>query len=193
MARPLADKNGWNFLLPFVLVIQLILSFSMALCKQSPYRQGTNMGELQVETQIGGATLKLSEAFARYIEEARRNAQQGGFVPGTPVVDLTGQSPGILYALEAEAVGRGWFIGSYPGSLKFAAHVLRERVPKEKLLRSWFLVEPDGERAISNEIFEQLGLNFPEDYELRAEWQAPAGAGTLNRPAKQKLYAPKMH
>ena len=32
------------------------------------------------------------------------------------MIDLTGQSPGILYAIGAVNVGQAWTIGGYPGS-----------------------------------------------------------------------------
>ena len=131
----------------------------------------------------------LSEGYAKFIGESRLRAQEGGFTPGTPVVDLTGQNPGTLFALEAEAVGAPWIIGGARGSLDFVTRTL-QRVPQDKLKRSWLLVETgkgrgwSWNRPIPKEIFARLDLDFPSGYEKRAEWE-------LGKDKILSLYAPK--
>ena len=174
----------------FVMGMLLFATLSITYAQQVPNRQDAPISAQNTKVRIGGGTLRLSEGYAKFIGESRLRAQQGGFVPGTPVVDLTGQNPGTLFALEAEAVGAPWVIGGYRGSLDLATRLL-QRVPQDKLRRSWLLVETgkgrgwSWNRPIPEEIFARLGLDFPSDYEKRAEWE-------LGKDKILQLYAPKV-
>ena len=183
MFRLLPAEMFKNIVPPFVMGMLLLVTLSITHAQQVPYRQDAPIHAQDAEVRIGGGTLFLSKGYASSIDEVRMKAQQGGFTPGTPVVDLTGRSPGVLYALDAEAVGAPWVIGGYRGSLNLATRVL-QRVPQDKLKRSWILVEPRGKRSIPDKIFARLNLDFPSGYEKRAEWT----------PVKNMtfcLYAPK--
>lgn len=174
----------------FVMGMLLFATVSITFAQQRPQRQDAPISAQNTKVRIGGGTLKLSEGYAKYLDESRLKAREGGFISGTPVVDLTGQNPGTLFALEAEAVGSSWIVGGYRGSLDRATRVL-QRVPQDKLKRSWLLVETgDGrgwswKRAIPDEIFARLDLDFPSNYEKRAEWG-------LGKDKILQLYAPKV-
>ena len=167
----------------FVMGMLLFAALSITYAHQVPYRQDAPIRAQHTKVRMGEGTLRLSEGYAKFIGEARLSAQQGGFASGMPVVDLTGQSPGLLFALEAEAVGAPWIIGGYRGSLDLATRIL-QRVPQDKLKRSWILVEHGGARSIPDEIFTRLGLDFPSAYQKRAEWR-------YSEKRLFYLYAPK--
>ena len=103
---------------------------------------------------------------------------------GTPVINISGFGQGLLHALEAEAIGSAFLISQ--ARISSWTRVF-ERVPQDKLQRSWILVRGDGKNvaAFSKKFFAHLKLDFPGSYEKRAEWRY--------RDEKQPLvlYAPK--
>jgi hypothetical protein len=116
-------------------------------------------------------------------------AKKAGFEPNTPLIDLSGQSPGILYAIGAENIGSAWIIGDYPGSLKLAETALT-RISCEKISVAWILFEKDGPRSIPTELMLRLGADFPISYERVGTWQIAKGAGGYPDRGTQDLYKP---
>lgn len=131
----------------------------------------------------------LSETYSDYVSSAVAIAQEAGFEPNTPVIDLSGQSPGILYAFGAENIGQAWTIGGYPGSLRLAQASLA-RTPCWKIANAWILFEPEGPRSIPAELMAGLGADFPGGYEHAGTWQTAEGAGGYAYRRTQKLYKP---
>ncbi len=180
----LPAKQLWNLALSFIMSVILFITIPIAYSQYAPYRQDAPIYKQKTFMRIGGGRLKLAEVTASYIEYVQSQAQQGGVVSGIPIIDLAGYGPGMLYVLGAEAVGTPWILGGYSGRLDTATRQL-QRVPREKLLRSWVLTNHNDEQrqSIPDEIFVRLNLNFPDGYEKRAEWYC----GEL--PCE--LYAPK--
>jgi hypothetical protein len=108
------------------------------------------------------------------------------------VIDLSGQSPGILLAVNAKNIGHPWTLGGYPGSLAFMKAGL-SRFSCEETSHAWVLYEHDGPRNISAEIMQEIGAYFPEDYQRVATWYSAPGAGGYPTPRLQELYKPVAH
>lgn len=72
------------------------------------------------------------------------------------MIDLSGQSPGILYALEAENIGQAWAIGRYLGCLNLASTALN-RTLCEKNAAAWALFEPYEPSSIPVQVMHSLG------------------------------------
>jgi hypothetical protein len=189
---PLArERKTWLFALPLALATQTLTAVVLHSATEKPYRQSQpfwlNDSTLQVGQQ--NSTLVLSDEFAQYINNAVATAQHADFKRGTPMIDLSGQSPGILYVLGAESIGSAWFIGGYPGSLKLAKAQL-DRVSCEKIAVAWVLLEPNGRLSISAELMGSFGADFPASYEQAGAWQTAAGAGGDIERRTQQLYRP---
>ncbi len=189
----LMGRNRLNctFVLPLALVVQAVVATLLMAGWERPYRQPDPLGTNQAVLRIGTYQSKLvfSTEYAAYIESATSVAKAAGFVPGMAVIDLSGQSPGILYVLGAESIGQAWIIGGYSGSLGRAAAALR-RVDCEKIASAWILFEPNGPRSVSAELLSLQGITFPENYRLAGSWVSAAGAGGYGERRKQYLYAP---
>ena len=105
------------------------------------------------------------------------------------MLDLTGHYPGALYALNANAIGRPWMIGDYPGSDQLAFAAL-DRVPRGLLRRAWILTEPAGPRKLSPDILKRYGIDLAKDYTEVGSIDSPTGSYTdsykqhLLKPAK---------
>ncbi|MNK07328.1 hypothetical protein D3C87_252390 [compost metagenome] len=181
----------WAGLIPLALATQVIVALLLQNGTERPYRQtqALRLNTSSVEIGSTGASVVVSEGYGAYIRDAKNLAAQAGFEPDTPIIDLTGQSPGILYILRAKSLGYPWIAGGYPGSLAVARGGLR-RVSCEQIASAWLLTEPDGPRAIPVTLLDDWGGSLGRDYELAAAWQTAAGAGDYAAPRRQELYRP---
>jgi hypothetical protein len=185
------ERASMLLVLPLALAAQAVTATLLQTGLEQPYRQTQplrlNASSLEIGPQK--STLVLSEGYAEYIVSAVANAQEAGFEPATPVIDLSGQSPGILYAMAAENIGQAWTIGGYPGSLKLAEAALA-RTSCEKIATAWVLFEQDGPRSIPTELMLSLGADFPGGYKQAGTWQTAEGAGGYAARRTQELYKP---
>lgn len=142
--------------------------------RQEPLEEQTVGFALAGRGEVG-----LSEDMASYLDGVASDLAAAGFEPGMPVLDLTGESPGLIHHLQALPTADSWVIGRYPGS--------QERLSRELILhteceisgRSWLLVSPDGARRIDPDVLSVVGFDFPADYRQVAERKAPERSGAL--------------
>jgi hypothetical protein len=131
----------------------------------------------------------LSSSFAEYVTDIQEVTKNANFAPKTPVIDLTGQSPGVLYIIEAQSIGAAWILGSYPGSANFAVSVL-QNVRCETLSQSWILIEDNGPRSITTDVLHHFGASFIDDYRFMGQWSTVEGVGGYKKQRIQQIYAP---
>ncbi|MCH9699504.1 MAG: hypothetical protein K0U68_15500 [Gammaproteobacteria bacterium] len=157
----------------------------------TPYRQPGDLTKNNVAINFGhsGSLLILSENYARYLSTATLAAKTSGFENGIPMIDLTGQSPGILYAIGAFSIGRAWTIGGYPGSDNLARYMLKKNTCND-LATAWIIDEPDGPRKISNTILNEFGADLNVDYLKVAEFKTAEYAGGYKKPRLQQMFKP---
>lgn len=184
------NKKG-SILVPLALGTQLIVALVLRNAFEDPYRQEGRIALNDQRVAIGhpGSSLLLSKGYADYVKEVLVSAQSAGFVEGTPVIDLTGQSPGVLYAMGALSIGQPWNIGGYPGSFTLATEALR-LVLCEKIAKAWVLDEPEGPRGISKTLLENFGGNLHEHFEPVATFNTPKGSGGYSWQRRQILMKP---
>lgn len=184
-------RRDWSFVLPFVLGAQALTAIALHTGLERPYRQpqSIRLNDTLVEVGATGSKLMLSTDYAKYLIEAKGAARDAGFKPTMPIIDLTGQSPGILYALMAINIGQVWTVGGYPGSSKLAIASLN-LVSCEKIAESWVLFEVDGPRNISNEVMVSQGILFPSSHKQVGSWKTAKGSGGYSKRRVQILYAP---
>jgi hypothetical protein len=171
-----AGNNAQRALLTLGLAAQLITVVLMSTGLERPYRQNQplRLNNRIVEIGEGRSKLVLSQSYADYLQNIKGTAKQTGFRAGTPMIDLTGRSPGVLYHIGAESIGQAWMIGGYKGSDRKALERLRA-VSCKKIAAAWLLTEPDGSRAVSSEILSYFGLRVPDDFEVVASVTTPLG------------------
>lgn len=191
IAQAIRGARAAFILLPLVLATQLIVVVLVQTGMELPYRQTQplRLNSHTVEVGRSGSSLVLSEEYAVYLTAAKTAAGQAGFQPGTPVIDLSGQSAGILYAMGATNIGQAWTIGGYPGSFKLASEALK-KVSCDQVATAWLLIEPDGPRSISDNLVSGFGADISLHYEIVASWETAKGAGGYDHRPAQKLLKP---
>ena len=133
---------------------------------------------------LGNPTrLRVDPDTARWVEALQAAARAGRWRVGTPLLDLTGGTPGAAVVLGAHAPVTPWLVGGYRGSSDFATFALRHAA-RDDLKAAWVLTAPDGSRALPASVLTELGLSFPRDYvevgRVTTGWRAEAQ--TLWRP-----------
>lgn len=167
----------------WLLATAMGLSSSMeATPRQPPLPQQSTDFEL-----AGRATVKMSDQTVAYLSGIQAAAHEAGFNPGMPVLDLTGESPGLVYHLRARATADPWVIGYYTGSQDRLHRQLTVHTDCQVIGRSWLLVTPDGFRRIDSNVLHSVGQAFPDDYIRVAEMQAP----DASRGYRTQLWRPR--
>jgi len=162
-ARP--GQNSWGIFLPIIVASQLIVTTAASLASNFPYRQPQALRSSQAVLPMGeaGSPLRLSRESADYISTMRRLAQMGGLKPSDPLLDLTGQSPGIAVALGATAIGQPWLLGGYPGSRSYAEMAL-DRASCHDIAAAWIVAGPLGRRALPADLLSRYSIDISRDY-----------------------------
>lgn len=178
-------------LIPYTLLAPVLALFFLQHGLAKPYRQPEPLWTNNRQVALGNPShsLTLSSDFAAYIEEAQSGAKAAGFQPGMPMIDLSGQSPGLLFALGARNVGYPWLSGGYPGSTEIVKAAL-ERVNCTDLAQSWVLLERIGPRMVDSSVLSVFGADVEEDFDIVAQWTTAVGAGGYNEVRVQELLRP---
>jgi hypothetical protein len=140
-----------------------VLCFPLRLIKvgiAKPYRIVAPIMEQTELVTINsrGAQLRLDPTTAKFVQALREVALREGLCEREPMIDLSGQAPGISYIMGALPPGFGWPPAGYPFGDSFASFVLR-RVSRVVLDRSWLVVP--GNEIVFPETARQLGFEPP--------------------------------
>jgi hypothetical protein len=143
-------------------------------------------------TSIGKTSqLRLSAGVSEYIQSARLALAQNGFTSGTPVLDWSGQSPGLIYALGGRSVGQAWMFGGYKGSNLLAKYAI-SKIPCKDLRFSWLILEPGGSNGLDISILQEFGIDIddPSLYHKVIELDVPSGVGDYSLARHQVIFKP---
>ncbi|WP_155892819.1 hypothetical protein [Intrasporangium chromatireducens] len=151
----------------------------------SPYRYPSLLSATAV-TQLGSdGTVGLTPVDSARLARVRAIPRRVGLQPGTPIVDLTGDSPGYIHLLGGRAVGQAWIIGGYPGSNAAASLALAH--DRCELDGAWVLAGVGQPRGIEESVLHEFGLDLHRDFRPVANFERLASGGS--RPPTE-IYAP---
>lgn len=171
-------RCNWRIILPIVMCGQLITVFLLQVAMERPY-YGQPEPFRQYKTTLAygmnESKLLLPQALADYCLNVKLMANQAGFWPGMPIIDMTGEGPGTLYAMGAKVIGQPWLIGGYAGSDKMAIAMLK-RVSSADITKAWLLVDPDSRLKLSPAILSYFGLSIEKNFELATELSIPSAS-----------------
>ncbi len=152
------------------------------------YRQTAPMLAHDQARSTAVGTVWVDSATSSTLSALEQAAATSGMAAGQPVLDLTGDGPGLVLALAGKPVGVPWLVGGYPDSSIWAERLVQS-LPAQQLQAAWLLTSPDNPRAIqgwSAIMARKLG---PDSHELAAtvtvraasKWgRNPAPTATLN-------------
>lgn len=182
-------RSNWRIMLPVVMSGQLITVFLLQAAMERPYfNQPEPFRQYKVPLPYGinDSKLILPQAIADYHLNVKKMTNQAGFKAGTPMLDMTGEEPGTLYAIGAKAIGQPWMIGGYAGSDNLAIAMLN-RVSCKDIAEAWLLVDPDSRLKLSLTILGHLGLSFEQNFEMTAELNMSSASVVRHGVAPRRL------
>ena len=150
------------------IVVGILISLSVITvinnAYKNPYRLNTSVKEQTEKVDLLGG-IKVDEQQKIYIDgilNSKRinlNTNENIYL-----IDTTGATPGANVILGAKFFGQSWLLGGYKGSNEFAYRILSS-ISYDKLKKAWVLTSPNGSRNLDLNLFNKLGLKFPEDYD----------------------------
>lgn len=113
------------------------------------YRQRTGLLQQQWPVALGAAgdEVRVDAVTRANLEGVMAAVHEAGYIAGEPILDVSGDGPGLVYALGGRPVGVAWLIGGYAGSERVASRVLNS-VPVTTLQQAWVLSVDDNPRAL---------------------------------------------
>ncbi len=127
----------------------------------------------QVELGSHGEHLKLDPRTAGFVTSIRESAARAGFCAGDPVLDFSGQLPGIALVLGGRTPGVPWLIGGYSFSDALASRVVGAMDPETRE-RAWLVVlEGHSRFAFSRDALRSFGFDLESAYESVFEGAHP--------------------
>lgn len=193
-------------LLPLTVLAQLLTATVINAAMLRPWGEVKDLRAYTAVTPLpGGGKLMLSQSLHEYLTTARAQARAAGFEVGTPVIDLSGRSPGLLYVLEMRALGLPWLIGPHdtnaahfgqpwpivpsPGSNAAAMEALGLENCVD-LAKAWVLIEPDGPHHLDQaSVMTSFGAR-QADYVVATAFETPINDGDYPNPYGQFLLKP---
>ncbi len=188
----LPDRGRRMAALCALALVTLVLSTQLALdAMRRPYRQAEALAAQTQAIAIGphAAVLQMSREFAQYITEARELATTAQFKANNPMIDLSGQSPGLLFALNARSIGQAWSVGGQAGSAALATRMLAQ-VSCDDLALAWILIEPHSRRALPTTVITSFGANLAKDFAVVGSFDAPSAPRGRPRRGRQQILKP---
>ncbi|UPJ47786.1 hypothetical protein IVB30_31860 [Bradyrhizobium sp. 200] len=178
---PLAQqRRSLSTLLPVTVFAQLLTASFVNGGLLKPYGQVKDLRAYTAVTPMpGGGKLVLSQSFHDYLVTAKAQARAAGLEVGTPMVDLTGVAPTLLYVLETRALGLPWLIGGYPGSSAAAMEMVGLENCAD-LAKAWVVIEPEGPYHLDQaSVMASFGAG-KADYVAAANFDPPIFGGYRN-------------
>lgn len=160
-----AANAAWHKLLPAAALVLMVSAGVLYASMENPYRQTGPLRRQMTAVDItpGKSRLFLPEETAAYIRELHRLSAANGFKAGDIALDLTGVSPGSLYAMGARPLGVASTLAGYPGSRDYLTAAL-DGETCEAIAVSWILTEPGARDSFSPELLQRFGINISSDY-----------------------------
>ena len=188
---PLSIKNNNHLpIICLVIISQLITVLHLQEKFKKPYGQDSSLktNKTSISTKGDNREIYLSKEIAHFIKNARDIANQSGFLKGDNIIDLSGQSPGLVYLLGGSSLGSAWNLGGYPGSNQMAK-AKYNTIGCDEMAKSWVL-DQESKQKISNKLLTNLSIDFPQEYQFVGSWIAPKSFGGQKINRIQKLYKP---
>ncbi|MCA6112781.1 hypothetical protein [Bradyrhizobium cenepequi] len=176
-------------LLPLTVLAQLLTATVINTGMLKPWGEVKDVRAYTAVTPLpGGGKLMLAQSLHDYLATAKAQARAAGLEIGTPVIDLSGRSPGLLYVLETRALGLPWLVGPHdtspahfgqpwpivpsPGSNAAAVEALALENCAD-LAKAWVLIEPEGPHHLDQaSIMASFGAR-QADYVAAAAFDTP--------------------
>jgi hypothetical protein len=139
-----------------------------------PYRQTSPLWTFGAEAKapIDGGSLKFPSLMASFLKQWYAATASAGFLPQTPVIDMTGSIPGASFLIGGYLPKTPWIFSGYAGSGDMAVLALK-KLSCEELARAWLIVDVQGNGNMGTDKLSQAGVDFEDEYALLGQARYP--------------------
>jgi hypothetical protein len=157
-------ERSWRRSVPAVATAMIVPVVALSAAMEHPYRQPEPLRLQTAAVSVGPqhSKIRLDSETEAYVRDLRNSAEGNGFLPGGPVIDLSGH-PGTVYAIGGRALGAPWLLPGYEGSEAYLRSVF-DAVDCRKILASWLLVETGTSYSFAQDILARYRIKAPDDY-----------------------------
>ncbi|MBK1694464.1 hypothetical protein CKO09_06885 [Chromatium weissei] len=143
------DKQTYLFALTVLCIPALWFQITPWFDLDHNYRLHTPLMEQKYPISIGNpsSTVFVDAVMRDDITAFLEMLSTAGFVKGSSLFDLTGDSVGLVYAAGGKPVGTAWLLGGYQGSEKVFEYLI-DSVDKTQLENAWLITSEDNPRHI---------------------------------------------
>ncbi|MDR2406348.1 MAG: hypothetical protein LBE27_08280 [Deltaproteobacteria bacterium] len=139
----------------------------------NPYRQPPFLWSYSTNAAVrhDGSPLIMPLSTATYLNDLHSFAAESGLKDNTPMLDLSGRSPGTIYALSGYTPDTPWIYTGFPGIQEYAFLSLN-KFTCEEISETWVILAENNiseirmPEPINPKLFSAFGAEFPENYEL---------------------------
>jgi hypothetical protein len=160
------------------LLSQLLIIIMICSAWNFPYRNLSPLWHANTPVSIpkGGHKLNLTYYQSQFINTLYEIADKANFIPNSPMIDLTGRLPGLLYLIGGNLPNVAWLGSDYSGSEKAAINVLKG-LSCEELAKLWAIVAKEPLTFHFNaQILQEAGLeDFQSHYRAVGVFGYPEG------------------
>jgi len=116
------------------------------------YRLGAPLAEqtIRMQRNAGDIDVRVSSVLARNVDDFLRLVRDSGFVPGQPMIDFTGQAPGLVALSGGVPLGAIWIIGGPTFDGDEMARISLADVDPRDVRRAWLLTSQDSFARIAS-------------------------------------------
>ena len=184
--------KNYHFFISILLITLVLLSTNISNKYINPYREP---GSFLINTDSfyfdkSSVKVYLDKNKVNYLEAVKSSLYTNGFNKNDLILDLSGQSPGLIYAFNGTPIGFPWIVGGYKGSYELAEEIMR-KIPCSKIEKAWLIIEENGPRSINLDSI--LDLIDTNNYEKVFEIDFPDKTGNWGQfegIRRQSIYKP---
>ena len=140
--------SRWAFTLSLVLLAALPAEIVVRQWQSGAYtyRLGAPLAEQRARIAPNPARIDVGvhPAVARGLDDFLRLAHDSGFLAGQPMIDFTGQSPGLVAVAGGVPLGAAWFVGGPMFDGDRMARLSLRYANEKDVRRAWLLTSADS-------------------------------------------------
>ena len=159
----LNKKNALSIIALICVILQVLIICFVTRSLKMPYRQESflNFNHYKYYRINKNTGLNININLIQCVDEIKRQMNNKGFLNQTPLIDMTGHSPGMVFLLHGKAVGNPWVLDI---NKEIQLRMLGQGLKQPE--KTWFLFNDKNQITNARILLKKLHINFVKDYEL---------------------------
>jgi len=148
-ALQILNEQGFHIVILILVIPSLVFAGQPWWDVNSTYRLKAPLAQQDYALNAGGESnvVTVDGLTHQHVQQFQQIIRSNGFDQGDGMLDLTGDSPGLVYLAGGKPLGVAWLLGGYPGSSEQTSKLIGLLEPR--VVRcAWLLTSEDAVRRI---------------------------------------------